>query len=208
MVFRERCLDSLYDVFEECNKRQDSLKRTKKGAYEKCEEDTEVLQQRADQLENSLQREIDRLDAHREEALSAVQKAADARTKQIQWKIHALKEQASLEITRIRISSPGRRLSEEIAAAECYAVNGDPMKEARSRYLSAYEEAIKTHEASLMAEDMELVALHLSWRTERVNSMEKCKLDLDEKWAQRIQLYRQRATPIRRAFEASKKTCK
>ena len=36
---------------------------------------------------------MDRLDAHREEALSAVQKAAEGRTKQIQWKIHALKEQ-------------------------------------------------------------------------------------------------------------------
>ena len=70
--------------------------------------------------------------------LLAVQKAADARTKQIQWKIHALKEQTSLEIDRIRISSPGRWMSEKIAAAECYAVNGDPMKEARSRYLSAY----------------------------------------------------------------------
>ena len=67
---------------------------------------------------------------------------------------------------------------------------------------------MKTHEASLMAEDMELVALHLSWRTERVNSMERCKLDLDEKWAQRIQLCRQCATLIRRAYEARKKTCK
>ena len=95
-----------------------------------------------------------------------------------------------------------------VAAAECYAVNGDPMREARSRYLSAYEEAIKTHEPSLMAEDMELVALHLSWRTEPVNLTEKCKLDLDEKWAQRIQLCRQRATPIRRAYEENKKTCK
>ena len=208
MVFRERCLDSLYEVFEECNKRQDSLEHAKKEASEKCEEDTQVLQRRADQLDNSLQNEIDRLDAHREEALSAVQKAADARTKQIQWKIHALKEQANLEIARIRISSPGRWLSDEITAAECYAANGDPMKEARSRYLSAYEEVIKTHEASLMAEDMELVALHLSWRTERLNSMEKCKLDLDEKWAQRIQLCRQRATPVRRAYKASKKTCK
>ena len=97
---------------------------------------TQVLQRRADQLDNSLQKEIDRFDAHRQEALSAVQKAADARTKQIQWKIHALKEQPSLEIDRIGISSPGRRLPERIAAAECYAVNGDPMKEARSRYIS------------------------------------------------------------------------
>ena len=69
---------------------------------------------------------------HQEEALSAVQKAADARTKQIQWKIHALKEHVSLEIARIRISSPSWWWSEEITAAECYAVNGDPMKDARS----------------------------------------------------------------------------
>ena len=96
-----------------------------------------VLKRRADQLDSSLQRDIDRLDAHREEALSAVQKAADARTKQIQWKIHTLKEQASLEIARIGISSPGKWLSDEITAAECYAVNGDPMKEAQSRYLGA-----------------------------------------------------------------------
>ena len=75
---------------------------------------------------------------------------------------------------------------------------------ARTKKLS---KPTKPH-SSLMAEDMELVALHLSWRTERVNSTEKCKLDLDEKWVQCIQLYRERATPIRRAYEASKKTCK
>ena len=90
-----------------------------------------------------------------------------------------------------------------------YPVDVDPKdSKVRSRYLRAYEEAIKPHEASLMAEDMGLAALHLSWRTERANLTEKCKLDLDEKWAQRIQLCRQRATPIRRAYEAIKKTCK
>ena len=64
MVFRERGIDSLYDVFEKRNKRQDSLERAKEEASEKSEEDTQVLQRRADQLDNSLQKEIDRLDAH------------------------------------------------------------------------------------------------------------------------------------------------
>lgn len=91
--------------------------------------------------------------------------------------------------------------------ANYHAVNGETMKTARSRYLDAYEEAIKAHEASLMAEDMELVALHLSWRTERVTSKRSCKMDLDEKWAQRINLCRQRATPVRIAYDASKRSC-
>ena len=59
-----------------------------------------------------------------------------------------------------------------------------------------------------MAEDMGLVASQLSWRTERVNSIGKRKLDLDEKRAQRIRLCRQRATPVRRVYEASKESCK
>ena len=208
MVFWERCLESLHDLFEKCTKRRHSLQRAEKEAYEKCEEDTKVLQRRVNQLDDSMQRELEQLHTCLGEALSAMQENADATTEQIQWEVHALKKQADLDIARIRMSSRGRGLSEDIMAAKCYALNGDPMKEARSRYLSAYEEAIKTHEASLMAEDMELVALHLSWRTERVNSMQSCKLDLDEKWAQRIYLCWQRATSVRTAYEASKRSCK
>ena len=208
MVFRERCLGSLYDVFEECNKRHGSLECSRKEANEECERDTQALKQRVNQLDNFLQMEIERLRAHQKDALSVVQEAADARTKQIEWKIYALEKQASQEIARIEISSPGRSFLEKFISAECHTLHGSSMKEVRSRYLNAYEEAIKTHEASLMAEDMELVALHLSWRTERVNSMEKCKLDLDEKWAQRIRLCRQRATPVLTAYEASKTSCR
>ena len=41
-------------------------------------------------------------------------------------------------MARIRISLPGRRLSEEIAAAECYAVNGDPTKARSTLTISEY----------------------------------------------------------------------
>ena len=208
MVFRERCLDSLYDVFEECNKRHYSLERSRKEANEECETDTQGLKRRVDQIDDFLQMEIERLRAHLKEGLSVVQEAAGARTKQIEWKIYTLEKQASQEIARIQMSSPGRSFLEEFIYAECHILHGSSMKEARSLYLNAYEEAIKTHEASLMAEDMELVALHLSWRTERVNSMGECNLDLDEKWVQRIRLCRQRATPVRIAYEASKTTCR
>ena len=59
-----------------------------------------------------------------------------------------------------------------------------------------------------MAEDMEVVALLLSWRTGRVNSTERCKLDLDKKMDATHPASSAACVTVRRAYEASKKTCK
>lgn len=208
VIFRERCLDSLLDDVEECYKRQESLQCAEKEARQRCEEETKFLKQKADWLDNTLEEEIGRLSTHLREALSATQKNAAAKKQKIQCEVSAVIAQADLEIAKTRMALPGRPWSEELMAARYHALNGDAMKDARSRYLDAYEGAIREHEASLMAEDMELVALYLSWRTKRVTSTRSCKLDLDEKWTRRINLCRLRAAPVRAAYEASKRSCR
>ncbi len=207
MIFRERCLDSLFDNFEECCKRQESLQRAEKDAWQRCEEETKVLKRKADQLDKTLQEEIGRLCTLLMEALSATEGTAAARRTQIQCEVRVVMTQADLDIAKTRMTLPGRPWSEELMAARYHALNGDALKDARSRYLDAYEGAIREHEASLMAEDMELVALYLSWRTERVTSTQSCKLDLDDEWTRRINLCRLRAAPVREAYEASKWSC-
>jgi hypothetical protein len=208
VIFRERCLDSLYDDFGKCYKRQESLQRDEMEAWQKCEEETKVLKGKADQLDNALQKKIERLRTLHREALLATQENADARMKQIQCEVSAVKAQAELDITKTRMSLPEGWWSEELMAARYHALNGGAMEEARSRYLDAYEGAIREHKASLMAEDMELVALHLSWRTKRVTSTRSCMFGLDEKWTQRINLCRLRAAPVRSAYENSKMSCR
>ena len=205
---RERCLDSLFDNFEECCKRQESLQRAEKEAWQRCEEETKVLKRKADQLDNTLQEEIARLRTLRKEALSAIEENAAARLRRIQCKVSAVMAQADLDIAKTRMTQSGRPWSEKLMAARYHALNGDALKDARSRYLDAYEGAIREHEASLMAEDMELVALYLSWRMERVTSTQSRMLDLDEDWTQRINLCRLRAEPVRAAYETSKRSCR
>ena len=207
-IFRERCLDSLFDSFSECCKRREALQRAETEARQKCEIETRSLEKKADQLANTVQEEIERCGTLLKEALSATQEHASARTKQIQCEVKSVMAQADLDIAKTRMELPGRLWLKKLMAARSYALYGDAMKDARSRYLDAYEGAIREHEASLMAEDMELVALHLSWRTKRVTSTRSCKLNLDEKWTQRINLCQQRAAPVRSAYEASKRTCR
>jgi hypothetical protein len=206
--FRERCLDSLIDDFEGCYKRQEILQRAEKEAWQNCEDDTESLKRKVDQLDKTLQEEIKRRNTLLMEALLAMQENATARTKQIQYERRAIIAQADLDIAKTRMDLPGRQWSEELMAARYYALRGDAMKDAQSRYLDAYEEAIREHEASLMAEDMELVALHLSWSTKRVIPTRSCRWDLDEKWTQSISLCRLRAAPVRSPYETSKASCR
>jgi hypothetical protein len=161
-----------------------------------------------DQLDDSLRKEMTSLRAVLVELPSAADYHADARTRQLEWEIEVVVAQADLNIAKMRISPPERSRLEGFTKPRYYALNGDATQEARSQYLDAYEEAIKTHKASLMAEDMELVALHLSWGTERTTSMRSCKLHLDEKWTQRVTLRRQRAVPVQTAYNASTRSCR
>jgi hypothetical protein len=108
----------------------------------------------------------------------------------------AVRAKADLDIAKAQMSLPGKDWLEETMAAKYHALNGGTTKEARLQFLAAYKEAIKTHEASLLAKDMELVALHLSWGMERVASAQNCKLDLDVDWAQCINLCQQCAAPV------------
>ena len=207
MMFRERCLDSLFNDFEECYKRQESLQRAEKEARQTCGKETQLLKLSADRLNKAHQEEIGRLSTLLMEALSATQENAAARKRRIQCEVSVVKAQADLDIAKTRMTLPGRPWSEELMAASYYALNGDALKDTRSRYLDAYEGAIREHEASLMAEDMELVALYLSWRTEKVTSTQSCNLDLDDEWTRRINLCRLRAAPVRKAYEDSKRSC-
>jgi len=204
VIFRERCLGSLLDDFEECYKHQETLQRAEEEARQRCENETKVLKQKAEKLDNTLRKETERRGTLLREALLATQMNAAARTKQIQSEVSAVVAQADLDIAKTRMELPGRQWSEELMAARYHALNGSAVQDAQSRYLDAYEGAIRENEASLMAENMELVALHLSWSTKRVTPTRSCKYRLDEKWTHRINLRRLRAAPARSAYEASK----
>ena len=208
MIFRERCLDSLLDNFEECYKRQETLQRAEKEAWQRCKNETKVLKQKVDQLDTTLRKETERRGALLREALLATRVNAAARTEQIQCQVSAVVAQADLDIAKKRMELPGRQWSEELMAARYHALNGSAVQDAQSRYLDAYEGAIRSNEASLMVEDMELVALHLSWSTKRVTPTRSCKCGLDEKWTHCIDLCQLRAAQVRSAYEASKAFCR
>ena len=207
VIFRERCLGSLLDDFEKCYKRQETLQCAEEEARQRCENETKVLKQKAEKLDKALREETERRGTLLREALLATRMNADERTKQVLCEVSAVMAQADLDIAKTRMGLPGRQWSEEIMAARYHALNGSAITDARSRYLDAYEWVIREHEASFMAEDMELVALHLSWSTRRVTPTGSCRWELDEKWTHRISLCRLRAVPARSAYESSKSFC-